>query len=188
MVILGLILVAAAVVAIVEGILANTGVVTVHMWGWTWHFELFWAMVCGIGIAVAALLGLWLITAGTTRGYRVRRDRRMLARENERLAAAASERAAAHQAAERDAAASVAANAAARRAAENRAAEKPPVVPVAPTATAATAPPVAPVAGAHAVHEPGYVEPGMRQDGVADGSFDGQREHQSMLGRVLHRH
>jgi len=175
MVILGLILVAAAVVAIVEAIFANTGVVTVHMWGWTWHFDLFWAMVCGIGIAVAALLGLWLITAGLTRGYRVRRDRRVLARENERLAAAANERAAEHGAARRAAERDAAANAAARREAENRAAEKPAVVPVAPTA------------GAHAAPEAGRADSTMRQDGVADGSYDGQREHHSVLGRVLHR-
>jgi hypothetical protein len=46
---------------------------------------------------------------------------------------------------------------------------------------------MAPPAGAHAVPEGGYPSGAVRQDGMADGSYDGQREHHSMLGRVLHR-
>ena len=170
MVVLGLILVAAAVVAIIEGILANTGVVTVHMWGWTWHFELFWAMVCGIGIAVAAILGLWLMSAGGARAFRVRRENRALARENARLAAVAEQQNAAQRAAERDAAG----NAAARREAENRAAAKPTVV-------------ATPAEGAVPRHEEVAPVAETPAQARADGSYDGTREHQSALGRVLHR-
>ncbi|TAM85021.1 MAG: LapA family protein [Jatrophihabitans sp.] len=92
MLVLGLLLLAAAVVAAAEGILANTAPVTVHMWGWTWHFELFWAAVCGAGIIVLALIGLGLARHSTVRSLRMRRDHRALLRENERLAGDAESR------------------------------------------------------------------------------------------------
>src|SRR5258708_16486660 len=87
MVILGLILLAAAVVATVELILANDATVAVRMWHGTWHVHLYWLAVAGAVILVVGLLGLALVRAGALRARRLRRERRELASENERLAA-----------------------------------------------------------------------------------------------------
>jgi uncharacterized integral membrane protein len=86
MFVLGLILLAAAVVAAVELILANHGPFTFHMWSWTWHFDAFWLAVIGAIVITAAWLGLVAMQMGFARGARLRRERRRLAAENEMLA------------------------------------------------------------------------------------------------------
>lgn len=86
MVLLGLILLAAAVVAAVELILANRSSVSVSMWDWHWQMDKFWLAVVGAGILLAAVIGLGLMRSGFARSWRLRRERRELAAENRRLA------------------------------------------------------------------------------------------------------
>jgi hypothetical protein len=86
MIILGLLLVAAAAVVTVEMVVANDGLISVHMWRWTWDVEAFWLVVAGAGILAAALLGLALLRAGGRRSRRLRRERRELAAESRDLA------------------------------------------------------------------------------------------------------
>lgn len=91
MVVLGLLLLAAAVVVGIELILANHGAtsqVNIHLWGWHWNnVDAFWMAVAGAIIIVAALLGLALLKLGSARQWRLSRERRNLAKENRRLAA-----------------------------------------------------------------------------------------------------
>src|SRR5437879_6042734 len=54
MFILGLLVLAASVVAAVELVLANHAPIDFHMWGWTWHFDAFWLAVIGAIIVTAA--------------------------------------------------------------------------------------------------------------------------------------
>jgi membrane protein implicated in regulation of membrane protease activity len=87
MIILGLILLAAAVVAAVELVIANDDAqVAVHMWKWTWTVDAFWLAVAGAVILAVALLALMFLRAGSKRGRRLRRERRELRAENRRLA------------------------------------------------------------------------------------------------------
>ncbi|MDQ2748924.1 MAG: hypothetical protein M3Y44_05290 [Actinomycetota bacterium] len=87
MIILGLLLLAAAIVAAVELIVANDGApITVHMWRWSWTVDAFWLAVTGAAILAAALLGLLMLRAGSKRQRRLRRERRQLANENRQLA------------------------------------------------------------------------------------------------------
>jgi uncharacterized integral membrane protein len=87
MIIVGLLLLAAAAVAAVELIVANDQAqVTVHMWRWSWTVEPFWLAVAGAAILVTALLGLFMLKAGSRRERRLRRERRELAKENRQLA------------------------------------------------------------------------------------------------------
>ena len=87
MIILGLILLAAAVVAAVELVIANDDAqVAVHMWKWTWTVDAFWLAVAGAVILAVALLALTFLRAGSKRGRRLRRERRELRAENRRLA------------------------------------------------------------------------------------------------------
>lgn len=85
----GLILVAAAVVAAVELILANGQAVTLRMWHWTWHLDMWGLAVTGAVILAVGLLGLGMMRISTVRMYRLRREHRALAAENRRLAARA---------------------------------------------------------------------------------------------------
>lgn len=86
MVLLGLLLLAAAVVVAIEFILANRGPVTIKLWGWSWHNQdAYWLAVSGAIILVAAVIGLALMKAGGARQWRLRRERRDLAKENKRL-------------------------------------------------------------------------------------------------------
>lgn len=87
MFVLGLIVLAAAVVGSVELIIANTQPVTLHMWGWTWHFDAFWLAVCGAVLITAAWLGLGAMRIAAVHQMRIRREHKELAAENERLAA-----------------------------------------------------------------------------------------------------
>ena len=86
MLVLGLLFLAAAVVAAVELIIANdTAQVTFHMWSWTWHFDAFWLAVIGAAIVTVAWLGLAMMRLGSARAMRLRRERRELAKENAML-------------------------------------------------------------------------------------------------------
>jgi|GEM_PF-1811060 len=105
MIILGILLLAAAVVAAVELILANDGpTISVHLWRWTRHLEPFWLAVAGAAIVVVALLGLSMLRAGGGRARRLRRERRELSKENRQLAkrAQVAESTSAAQAGEHD--------------------------------------------------------------------------------------
>jgi membrane protein implicated in regulation of membrane protease activity len=87
MIILGLLLLAAAATAAVELIVANDDAqITVDMWRWSWTVDAFWLAVAGAAILVVALLGLFMLKAGSRRARRLRRERRELARENRQLA------------------------------------------------------------------------------------------------------
>ena len=86
MFVLGLIVLAAAVVAGVELVLANHGTYTLHMWNWTWHFDAFWLAVMGAVIVTAAWIGLGAMRAGFVHTRRLSRERRELAAENAALA------------------------------------------------------------------------------------------------------
>lgn len=87
MFVLGLLVLAAAVVGSVELILANRQPVTLHMWNWTWHMDMFWVAVIGAGLITAAWLALGAMRVAAMHQRRLRRERRELAAENERLAA-----------------------------------------------------------------------------------------------------
>ena len=85
MFLLGLLLLAAACVAAVELILANHSQVTFTMWNQHYTFDKFWLAVIGAAIMLAALLGLWMMSGSAARQRRIRRERKELAAENERL-------------------------------------------------------------------------------------------------------
>lgn len=86
MIILGLLLLAVALVAAVELIVANDDAkIAVDMWRWSWTVDAFWLAVAGAAILAVALLGLWMLKAGSRRERRLRRERRELAKENRQL-------------------------------------------------------------------------------------------------------
>jgi uncharacterized integral membrane protein len=87
MIVLGLIFLAAAVVAAIELVVANDSAqVTVHMWRWSWTVDPFWLAVAGAVILAVGVLGVLMLRAGGKRGRRLRRERRELRAENRRLA------------------------------------------------------------------------------------------------------
>jgi hypothetical protein len=86
MMLVGLILLAAAVVGAVELALANRVTITVHMWNGTWHVEAAWLALAGAVLLLAAVIGLTFIRLGGARAHRLRRERRELAAENRMLA------------------------------------------------------------------------------------------------------
>jgi len=87
MIVVGLALIAAAVAAAVILIGQNRGAIDVHALGGNWHVDAYWLMVVGFVILAAALLGLTIAQTGTAHVWRLRRERRELARENRRLSA-----------------------------------------------------------------------------------------------------
>ena len=77
---------AAAVASAVILILQNRGsVVGVHALGHTWTGRLYWMLVAGLVIALAAVVGLAMLRAAAARARRLRRQRAALLAENERL-------------------------------------------------------------------------------------------------------
>lgn len=175
MVILGLLLLAAAVVVGIEVIIANTGPLTMHLWGWTWTWDAFWLAVGGAVILLVGIVGLACIQAGALRSRRLRRERRALADENRRLAARADDAdrdQIERERLERERAERVRAERAAAARHTNR-----PATHAAPAETTAAAPPatMAPAAA------PPPMAPAEPEPGYADGA------HQSRFGRVLHR-
>jgi uncharacterized integral membrane protein len=87
MVVVGLILIAAAVAAAVILIVQNRGAIDVHALGGSWHVDSYWLVVAGLVILAAAILGLAIAKTAAARVWRLRRERRELARENRRLSA-----------------------------------------------------------------------------------------------------
>jgi hypothetical protein len=177
MMILGLILLAAAVVLAIELIIANDATMTMHLWGWSWQMDAFWLAVGGAIILAVGLIGLALMQGGARRSRRLRRERRDLAEENRRLAAR-SERD------ERDHRAPVNAPAPADRPAMNR--------PATTTHTGAVAPGAGGPVPTHAAPETAYAVPAdgtydAQQPYPAQQPYDGEEEHRSRMGRVLHR-
>jgi hypothetical protein len=85
-ILVGLILLAAAVVAAVEFIIANQGTVVLRMWDWTWNIDAFWLGVAGAVTVAVAAVGLAMLAGASGRSRRLRRERRDLAAENRRLA------------------------------------------------------------------------------------------------------
>jgi hypothetical protein len=84
--IIGLILLAAAVASAVILIVQNRGsVVGVHALGHTWTGRLSWVLVAGLIIAVVGVVGLAILRGGAARSRRLRRQRAALLAENERL-------------------------------------------------------------------------------------------------------
>jgi len=166
MMILGLILLAAAVVLAIELIIANDATMTMHLWGWSWQMDAFWLAVGGAIILAVGLIGLALMQGGARRSRRLRRERRDLAEENRRLAAR-SERD------ERDRRAPVTAPAPTNR-------------PATTTHTGAMAPGAGGPVPTHAAPETAYAVPA---DGTYDTEhpYDTEHEHRSRMGRVLHR-
>lgn len=176
MVILGLLLLAAAVVVGIEVIIANTGPLTMHLWGWTWTWDTFWLAVGGAVILLVGLIGLACIQAGAVRSRRLRRERRALADENRRLAARADRDAAAHR--EHLGRERAEADRAERERLERERAEREAATMHANRPATHGAPAMPAGEGTHAAPEAGYAP---AQDGYAEGA------HQSRFGRVLHR-
>ncbi|HEV7192018.1 MAG TPA: hypothetical protein VGN35_02350 [Jatrophihabitantaceae bacterium] len=87
MFVLGLLVLAAAAVGSVELIIANRQPVTFHMWNWTWHVDAFWIAVIGAVAVTLVWLALGAMRIAVVHQARLRRERRELAAENERLAA-----------------------------------------------------------------------------------------------------
>ena len=87
MIVVGFILIAAAVAAAVILIVQNQGAINVHALGGSWHVDAYWLLVAGLVILAAAILGLAIAQAATAHVWRLRRERRELARENRRLSA-----------------------------------------------------------------------------------------------------
>jgi uncharacterized integral membrane protein len=87
MIVVGFILIAAAVAAAVILIVQNRGAIDVHALGGSWHVDAYWLLVAGLVILAVAILGLVIIQTATAHVWRLRRERRELARENRRLSA-----------------------------------------------------------------------------------------------------
>jgi uncharacterized integral membrane protein len=87
MIVVGFILIAAAVAAAVILIVQNRGAINVHALGGSWHVDAYWLLVAGLVILAVAILGLVIIQTATAHVWRLRRERRELARENRRLSA-----------------------------------------------------------------------------------------------------
>lgn len=88
MIVLGLILVVAAVAVAVLLIAQSTMFITISTLGSHLTMHAYWLVVAGIVLTAAVLLGLMLIRGATARSVRMRRERRALAHENEMLAEA----------------------------------------------------------------------------------------------------
>jgi membrane protein implicated in regulation of membrane protease activity len=91
MVVIGLVLLAAAIAAAVILIVQNRAAVTdVHALGHTWSTHLYWLVVAGIVLTLVALLGAAIMRRGAQRTRRARRERASLVEENRRLREAPS--------------------------------------------------------------------------------------------------
>lgn len=86
MLVLGLLILAAAVVAGVELVLANRENIGFRMWDWHWTFSAYWLAVIGAAVLLAAVIAFALMRASWARQRRIRRERAMLAAQNRELA------------------------------------------------------------------------------------------------------
>jgi uncharacterized integral membrane protein len=87
MIVVGFILIAAAVAAGVILIVQNRGAIDVHALGGSWHVDAYWLLAAGLVILAVAILGLAIAKTAAARVWRLRRERRELAGENRRLSA-----------------------------------------------------------------------------------------------------
>jgi hypothetical protein len=84
--IIGLILLAAAGVLTAAVVTSNTGAVETDLWNLTVsNLSLGVVFVAGMLTTVVAVAGILLLTAGVRRSQRLRQERRVLRRENQRL-------------------------------------------------------------------------------------------------------
>ena len=90
MFVLGLLILAAAVVFGIEFVIANdSGHITFKLWNQTWSMDAFWLGVMGAVFLLAIVVAFMFMRGSMVRGMRMRHERRELAAENERLAARA---------------------------------------------------------------------------------------------------
>jgi uncharacterized integral membrane protein len=85
MIVVGFVLLVAAVVVAIALIVQNPGVVTVHAFSWSRDVEMRWLVVAGLALTAIGLLGLAMMRVGGARHARLRRERKALAVENKRL-------------------------------------------------------------------------------------------------------
>jgi len=85
MIIVGFVLLAAAAVIAVALVVQNPATVTVHAFKWSWDVDLRWLFVAGLALTAIGLLGLAMMRVGSAHYLRLRRDRKLLAAENQRL-------------------------------------------------------------------------------------------------------
>ena len=87
MIIVGFVLLAAAVVVAVALVVQNPATVTVHAFKWSWDVDLRWVIVAGLALTAIGLVGLAMMRLGGAHYARLRRERKALAYENKRLVA-----------------------------------------------------------------------------------------------------
>jgi hypothetical protein len=85
MLLLGLLLLAVAVVVGVELVLANRAPTTMHLWNWDWNVHAYGLAAWGGAVVLVAMLGLLMMSSSAARKRRLRRERRELAAENRDL-------------------------------------------------------------------------------------------------------
>jgi hypothetical protein len=85
MIVVGFVVLVAAVVVAIALIAQNPGMVTVHAFNWSRNVEMRWLVVAGLALTAITLLGLAMMRVGGSRHARLRRDRKVLAAENKRL-------------------------------------------------------------------------------------------------------
>ena len=85
MIIVGFVLLAAAAVIAVALVVQNPATVTVHAFKWSWDVDLRWLFVAGLALTAIGLFGLAMMRIGGAHYLRLRRDRKLLAAENQRL-------------------------------------------------------------------------------------------------------
>jgi membrane protein implicated in regulation of membrane protease activity len=90
MVLIGLLLIAAAVTAAIILVVQNEGNITVHVFETDYDIAAYWLAIAGLVIMAVLALGLLALRIGAAHAARRRRERRELVQENRRL----SERAA----------------------------------------------------------------------------------------------
>jgi uncharacterized integral membrane protein len=86
MIIVGFVLLAAAVVIAAALIVQNPATVTVHAFNQWWNVDMRWLVVTGLALTAIGLFGLGMMRLGGARYMRLRGERRALASENKRLA------------------------------------------------------------------------------------------------------
>jgi uncharacterized integral membrane protein len=66
-------------------VIQNPATVTVHAFKWSWDVDMRWLFVAGLALTAIGLLGLAMMRIGGAHYLQLRRDRKVLAAENQRL-------------------------------------------------------------------------------------------------------